>query len=85
MHEIKNVSFSSSQMLEALPAFSLKQLIAFAVWATHRSNHLLTDSDLRSKLTLATRLFSKNESKINMEEFAIVINHEVLQVSITDT
>ena len=49
----------------------------------HRIYHLLTYSNGRLPHGLCRRVFTKDETEINMEEMPGLIDHQVLQVTVT--
>lgn len=83
MKEIQNQSLIVSEVQKGLHALPLEGLIVRVLVTTHRIYHLLTYSNRRLPHSLRWRVFTKDETEINMEHMPCLIDHQVLQVTVT--
>lgn len=83
MEEIQDQSLIVSEVQKGLHALSLESLIVRVLVTTHRIHHLLAYSNRRLPHGLRWRVFTKDETEINVEEMPGLIDHQVLQVAVT--
>jgi hypothetical protein len=83
MEEIQNETLIVPQVQKGLHALPLEGLIVRVLVTTHSIYHFLTYSNRRLPHGLRWRVFTKDETEINMEHMPSLIDHQVLQVTIT--
>ena len=83
MEEIQDQSLIVSEVQKGFHALPLEGLIVRVLVTTHRIYHLLAYSNRRLPHGLCWRVFTKDETEINVEEVPGLIDHQVLQVTIT--
>jgi len=74
-----------AQVDEGVHSLLLEDQVVSRILSTHAPDHWLVDTDWRHVDILLGRLLTKDKAEIKMEELAIIADHEVLQMAITQS
>ena len=69
-----------AQMVKRQAAMTSEGLITFALCAAHAFDHLSPDLHRRKGVELGVR--SQDVAKVNVEEMAVLRQHDILQMSV---
>ena len=85
-HEVEHILHPVSQIDEGLDELLLKLLVVGAIRSSQCLNHHTVNPNLGRHIGLKIiRLFAKDEAEINVEVESIYIDHDVFQMSVSDT
>jgi len=86
VNQVQQIIPQVPQLLERFHNFLLEFLVDLAFeWAAQSLEHAVVDSNLRGEFVLQWRLFAEDKPEVDVEEFSFIVDHEVFQVSVSDS